>query len=182
MAFLDWFKRPEEADTTPEALRNIVSRLEGLPPDRARRHAALAFILSRVAHADMQLGEAEATKVRELLVKLGEMSDAEADRVAALAFEESRLRGGTENYSVVREFGTHATHEEKRRLLECLFAVAAADGSISTVEANALRQIGDELKLDRTEYLAVRSRFRDWLAVLQDGRFRAPDGSSDPTE
>nr|NIM62462.1 hypothetical protein [Acidobacteriota bacterium]NIQ87098.1 hypothetical protein [Acidobacteriota bacterium] len=49
----------------------------------------------------------------------------------------------------------------------CLFAVGAADDSISTTEDNVVRQIADELELEHPDFIAVRSRFREQLGVFQ---------------
>ena len=38
-----------------ETVRAIVRELEALPPERARYVAAFAFILARVAHADLEI-------------------------------------------------------------------------------------------------------------------------------
>ena len=67
-----------------------------------------------------------------------------------------------------------ASREEKVALLDCLFAVSAADESVSTTESNVIRQIADELKLDHRDYADARSRNRDRLSV-----FREPDATND---
>ena len=64
------------------------------------------------------------------------------------------------------------SREEKLALLDCLFAVSAPDLSVTTTESNVIRQIADELRLEHGDYIEVRSRFRDHLAVL-----RKPEGS-----
>ena len=87
--------------------------------------------------------------------------------VVQMAKTQSLLLGGTENYVVTREFNRMASREEKLSLLECLFAVSAADASVSTIESNVIRQIAEELKLEHREYADVRSKFRDDLAVLK---------------
>ena len=69
-----------------------------------------------------------------------------------------------------------ATHEQKLALLDCLFAVSAADVSISTIEDNVIRQIAAELRLEHKDFISVRSRYRDHLAVLQDPRESDGDG------
>jgi uncharacterized tellurite resistance protein B-like protein len=68
---------------------------------------------------------------------------------------------------VTREFNALATHSQKLALLDCLFAVAAADGSISTVEDNEASQIADELRIEHRDFVALRSAYRKYLAVLQ---------------
>ena len=56
--------------------------------------------------------------------------------------------GGTEDYLVTREFEKVASSEEKLELLDCLFAIGAADDSILTVEDNEIRRVASELKLE----------------------------------
>ena len=87
--------------------------------------------------------------------------------VVQMAKTQNLLFGATENYLVTREFNRMATHEQKLGLLHCLFAVAAADYSIATIEDNEIAQIADELRIEHKEFIAVRSRFRDQLAVLK---------------
>jgi uncharacterized tellurite resistance protein B-like protein len=63
-----------------------------------------------------------------------------------------------------------ATREQKLALLDCLFAVAAADENITSEEDNVVKQIASELKLSHDEYITARSRYREYLAVLKPGR------------
>ena len=57
--------------------------------------------------------------------------------------------------------------EERVQLLDCAFAVAAADGAITAVETNECMRVAEELGFTREEALAVRSRFRDKLTLLR---------------
>ncbi len=90
-----------------------------------------------------------------------------------MAKTQNLLFGGTENYLVAKEFNRLATREQKLSLLHCLFAVSAADDSISTTENNVVRQVAEELNLEHADFIAVRSRFREHLAV-----FQKPDSSN----
>ena len=160
---------PEAAAGETETVRRIAARLEGLPPERARHLAAFAYVLARVAHSDLEIDAAESTEMERLVTELGGLPSAEATLVVEIAKSQARLLGGTENYVVTREFRRGATPEERAQLLECVFAVAAADGSISAVESVECGRIADELGFTREEALAVRSRFRDKLSVLKGG-------------
>jgi len=60
MSILDWLglKREtaeDEAGET-ETVRRIVGELRALPPEQARYVAAFAFVLARVAHAEVDAG------------------------------------------------------------------------------------------------------------------------------
>ena len=92
---------------------------------------------------------------------------AQAVLVVHIAKSQHRLFGGTENFLVTREYSRLATHEEKLGLLECLFAVSAADESISSVEDHEVRRIAAELGLGHADFIAARTDFRQYLAVLK---------------
>jgi len=55
-------------------------------------------------------------------------------------------------------------------LLDCLFAVAAADKVISSIEDREIRLINDELQLTHDQYIAARYKFRQYLGVLKDSQ------------
>jgi len=150
-----------------ETVRRIAARLESLPAERARHLAAFAYVLARVAHADLEIDASESAQMERLVTELGGLAAAEASLVVEIAKSQARLLGGTENYVVTREFRRHATADERTRLLECVHAVAAADGTISAVESAECMRIAEELGFTREEALAVRNTFRDKLPLLR---------------
>ncbi|MEE8412372.1 MAG: TerB family tellurite resistance protein [Acidobacteriota bacterium] len=160
---------PEPQDNRGETdtVRKIVARLDGLPEDKARFVAAFAFMLSRVAHADLDISDEETRAMEQIVVERGGLPEEQATLVVQMAKTQNLLFGGTENYLVAKEFNRIATREQKLSLLHCLFAVGAADDSISATENNVVRQIAEEINLDHADFIAVRSRFREHLAVFQ---------------
>lgn len=160
------------ADT--DSVRRIVARLDDMPEDRARFAAAFAYLLSRVARADLVIDPDETAEMERLIVERGHLDPDQAVLVVQMAKTQNRLFGGTENYLVAKEFGKLAGHDQKLALVDCLFAVSAAGGTISAVEDGVIRQIADELRLEHRDYIEVRSRWRDRLAVLQ--RPETPEG------
>jgi uncharacterized tellurite resistance protein B-like protein len=78
---------------------------------------------------------------------------------------------------VTREFGRLSDTGEKIQLLECLYAVAAADGVITGDETNEVASIAEEIGLSRADATALRSRFRDKLAEFQKLKGEAGSGS-----
>ena len=153
--------------TDTETVRKIVDALDRLDPDHARYVAAFAYNLSRVAHADMKISPQEIAAMEKIVQDLGGLPEEQAILVVQMAKTQSLLFGGTENYLVTREFNKIANHDQKLGLLECLFAVSAADESISTVEDNEVRKISRELKLEHADFIEARSAFREYLAVLK---------------
>jgi uncharacterized tellurite resistance protein B-like protein len=165
MPILSFLVARTEAET--DTVRKIVDELDHLPADRARFVASFAFILSRVAHADMKISSEETGAMERIVMEHGQLPEEQAIIVVQMAKTQNVLFGGTENYVVTREFNEIASREDKLALLDCLVAVSAADRKISTAEDNVIRQISNELKLDHADFIAVRSRFREHLAVLK---------------
>jgi uncharacterized tellurite resistance protein B-like protein len=153
------------ADT--ETVRKVIEKLDHLEPARARFIAAFGYILGRVANADMKITPEEVRAMERIIMERGGLPEEQALIVVQTAKTRTQLFGGTENFLVTREFSRIATREEKLALLDCLFAVAAADAGISTTEDSEIRQITNELGLGHPDFIAVRSRWKDQLSVFK---------------
>jgi uncharacterized tellurite resistance protein B-like protein len=163
-------RRAQVAGDEPEAtetVRRLVRQLDDLEPERARFIAAFACVLSRVARADLRVTDEETRAMERITIEHAGLPEAQAVLVVQLAKSCNLLFGGTENYTVTRELGRSATREQKLALLDCLFAVSAADLSITTAEDNVIDQIVRELGLERSDLVDVRRRFRDQRAVMR---------------
>jgi uncharacterized tellurite resistance protein B-like protein len=151
----------------PRSVREIAAKLERLPPETARFLAGFAYVLARVANADLDIAAAESEEMRRTVRVLAGLSADEADLVVEIAKSQARLLGGTENYVVTREFRRTSTPLQRAQLLECLYAVTAADGTISTAESREIANVAEELGFTRAEANALRTRYRDKLAEFQ---------------
>jgi len=151
-----------------DSIRRIVKALDQLEPQRAKRIAAFAFVLSRVANADMDISDQEVREMVRLVMDWAELPEEVAVLVVEIARHQSILFGGTDNFLVTRELKESASHEEKVRLLHCLFAVSAADDSISSSEEAIVAQIAAELGIDLREMVAIRAAYRDKRAVMKN--------------
>jgi uncharacterized tellurite resistance protein B-like protein len=159
-------REPEESS----ALRDVVSALDRLEPDRARYVARFAYLLGRVAHADQQ-ASAEETSVMERLVRdEGGLTPEQAMLVVSLAKTSNLLFGGTADFEVARDFAGSATYDEKLALARCLFAVAASEDAISMTEETEIHRILNQMKIHPNDLTALRVAHRTHLP----GIARAP--------
>jgi uncharacterized tellurite resistance protein B-like protein len=149
-----------------ETVRKIVAALDSMEPERARFIAAFAYILCRVARADLHISPAETQAMERIVVERGGLPEEQAILVVQMAKTQSTLFGGTENFLVTREFNRIATHEQKLALLDCLFAIAS-DEMISTVEDNEISRICSELHISHDEFISVRMAYREHRKVLK---------------
>lgn len=170
LEFLGLGKQRSEPTSPAETatVRKIVDRLNHMDPEHAQFVAAFAYVLSRVAHADMQISDEETRAMEAIVSEHGGLPEEESIIVVQMAKSQNLMFGGTENFLVTRELNRIATREQKLALLDCLYAVSAADDSISATESNVIRQIAQELRLEHADLIQVRSRYRDKLAVLRE--------------
>ena len=155
------------ASPETETVRKIVNALDGMDPVQARYVAAFAYLLGRVAFADREISPEETRAMERIIMERSGLPEEQAILVVQMAKTQNKLFGGTENFLVTQEFNEIATREQKLALLHCLYAVSAADRSVSTVEENAIRNISNELLLSHDDFINVRLDYRDYLSVLK---------------
>ena len=163
---------PESKVGETATVRRIVARLEAMPPEEARYLAGFAYVMSRAAHADMDISDAETSAMERAVLELGGLDEAQAVLVVQLAKLQARSHGETEDFVVTREFGKIATLEQKLALLRCCFLVAVADGSISAEEAAVVNEIAHELDVTRQDLNGVRAEFVERFSAIQAMRRR----------
>lgn len=173
MSIFDWLKhsgdnkRPSDEPGSSSAVRDIAQRLSDLEPEQARWTAAFAMVLARAARADLDISREELEKMREIVHEIGGLPGDQALLVAEMAAHRNELLGTTEDYLSTREFRKVAGEGDNERLLNCLFAVTAADDIISLVEEEEVRQVANELGIESRTFNRIRAEFRDKRAVLR---------------
>ena len=170
MAFLDLFRsRSQDTAQTGDTatVRKIVQALDEMDGERAQYVAAFAYLLSRVANADLTISAEETQEMEDIVRRFGELPEEQAVLIVEIAKRQNRLFGGTEDFKVAREFKRLASREQREELLHCLFAVSAADDDITGEEEGRIRQIADELGFSHREYAAVRSEYNDQRSVMK---------------
>jgi uncharacterized tellurite resistance protein B-like protein len=166
--FLGFDAQPTRgASAETDSVRKVVEALDHLEESHARYIAAFGYVLGRIAHADLKISPEETAAMERIVREHTQLPEAEAVIVTQIAKTRAQLFGGTENFLVTREFDRVATREQKLALLDCLFAVAAAEGHISVTEDNEIKQVSQELHLDHPDFIGVRSRWKDQLSVFQ---------------
>ena len=163
---------PADTDT----IHRIAAELDQLEPDRARFVAAFAFVLSRIASADHQIEADEVALMERLLAERAHLPADQAALVVQMAKTQQLLFGGTDDFLVTRELARIASHDEKLAILDCLFAVAAADHRVRPSEADEIGRIARELRVDQSEVSRLRLAYKDKLSA----RLAGPSNTAGP--
>lgn len=172
MSIRKWFGLPDDSPGSGDAevLRKIAQALESMPEERARFIAAFAYVLGRVAYADRVVDELETHTMEQLVAEKTGLTEAQAVLAVQVAKSQAQLFGGTDDFVVTRTLKDSASRQQKMAILDCLFAVAASEGGVATVEDTEISQIASELGLEHAAFIEVKSRYRHELNVLrQDG-------------
>ena len=151
------------ANPFTEQLRRHLSTID---EDRLEFLAGFAGQLTRVAYADEDVSQEERDSITTILVEHAALSSSDAVVVIDLLLGRLQELRGANEFQLNRAVNDHATSDEKEHLVDCLFAVAAADDLISNVEDQEIRRIAYGLDLTNKRLMEIRSRYRDRLEIL----------------
>ncbi len=113
-------------------------------------------LMAKIAHIDGEQTEAEFQAMVDTVQEHWRLGDTAATFVTEVA-----LAAVNESYDtnrIMNELSKAATRRERRQILTALFAVAAADGDISTDEHEEIRVIARGLKLTHEDFINAKQR------------------------
>lgn len=137
--------------------------------------AAFAGQLTRVAYADDDVSESEIEIISRLLVDHAGLLAEEARVVVDLLGAQLEALRGCEEFRLNRAINDRASREEKEKLVDFLYAVAAADDLVSNQEDQEIRRVAHALDIPTPRLMEIRGRFRDHLEILRHAASRRGD-------
>ncbi|NJM06662.1 hypothetical protein HC891_11475 [Candidatus Gracilibacteria bacterium] len=128
----------------------------GVSDEAARTLSLAGGLLAYIANVDKKITPAELQNLIETL-KIGwSLSDTAAALVAEAAISE--ITRDIDLFQLTRAYGERSSAEDRIRLLDALFAVAAVDGEISSAEQAELSRIASQIYLTSEDVAAARMR------------------------
>lgn len=117
---------------------------------------ATAALLIETARQDETVTAAECDAVTRAVRDRFGLTEEEAENLMRLAEEE--MRGATDYYQFTSLINRHLDHAQKIHMVESLWRVAAADGSVDRYEEHLVRRIAELLYLSHGEFIAAKHR------------------------
>lgn len=154
-------------ESEPASLAEIGQQLELLAPDEARFVAAFSYLLARIAAADLSTDDAEREAMGERLQGFAKLDPDRAALLANAAIQAAATYSPSDDHLVARAFRDMSDASARIRLIRCLYAVAAADQNISTVEDNEIFEVAGAIGIPRSDVVAVRSEFKEYIGSLK---------------
>jgi uncharacterized tellurite resistance protein B-like protein len=122
------------------------------------RTCLIGGLMGIVARADGEIDGRELEEIRSRLESCGRFTPEVMDVLMAVVNEES-VRG-LDRSRILAELSQDITFEQKIDLLDLLFAVASANGSLTHLELEELRGISAGLNLSHRQYIDAKLRSR----------------------
>jgi len=122
-----------------------------IPEQDLKKLSLAGGLMARVANVDRQTTSGEFEAMVEAMQHGWNITPDAAALVAEVALSEVSLE--VDYFRLTREFFTFTTQEDRIQLLDVLFAVAAADGGISSAETAEIRTISNGLKLTHKQFI-----------------------------
>jgi len=128
--------------------------------------ACIAGLLARVAYVDFDLDPGELEQIKTSLTDWEFNKEIQSDIVAAIAIEHIKEMAGLENHLYAHPLREHLTQDERFKVLQSLFLVAASDGSVDGVESEEIRVIAKGLELSNQHFIVARAEVAKYLRAL----------------
>jgi putative ABC transport system ATP-binding protein len=129
-----------------EGTSRMLNLLEKHDPNSASYLATFAFALARVAYADNVVTESERDQMRQILHEVAKMEPSEVEFIMELSMMQKRAKAGLDNSAEYPDFD----NERSQHFVESLYAIAEADGNISTEEIVEIQAIATEFGVPDT--------------------------------
>ncbi|NJN19334.1 MAG: hypothetical protein HC822_25325 [Oscillochloris sp.] len=128
----------------------------GISAAEARVLALAGGLLAYVARVDQEVTNDEFERIRSALAESWGIDAARSVIVAEAALAE--VSAGLDFYRLTKSFADSTSIETRARFVDALFAVAAADGEISSDESAEISRIVASINLTHDHFVAARRR------------------------
>ena len=119
--------------------------------DDLRKLSLVGGLMAKVAYQDREVTDTEIAKMIEAIENNWGLSKEESTFLAEVAV--SSVDVTYDSFRMMRELVTDTTLEERRHVVEVLFAIAAADGEMSFDEIEEIRLIARGLELSHRDFI-----------------------------
>lgn len=136
-------------------------KLNTIESGRLEYLALFGGILGRVAYADRDFNQEELVHLQEKLGSLANCTPQEAELIAVVV-QDATLKG-VDNAYLIADFFNNSTEEQRRQLLDCLFALSIADGKMSNEEIEEIRAIASGLGFSHKVFINAKLKARNSL-------------------
>ncbi len=169
MGFFDFFTNQSQPEL--KKFNQLFIELQNNFPDLSEKDlvvsSCIAGLLARIAYVDFHLDPEEIRKIDHLIQDWSFNPEIDSSVLANMAITHIKEMAGLENHLYVHPLNEYLSQEDKYRVLQSLFLVAASDGNVDTVESEEIRIITKGLNLSNQHFIAARAGVAKYLGALK---------------
>lgn len=162
------FKKKQTQEQSTALKQQIVKQFPGVDESEINLLASISGLLARVAFVDMVFTDEEKVGMQQALKSLFPDHEQHLPAIVELAINNAKELSGIEDHLYSEELNKRFSEDERYRLLEILFQVAASDGVADNYESEEIRIICKSLLLTPQHYIAARATVRNKLGALKN--------------
>jgi uncharacterized tellurite resistance protein B-like protein len=167
MGFFDLFTIKEEKTFINSLHEKFHQHFPNASEEKLVIMSCLAGLMARVAYIDFEVQDIERTNMELALKHWMELKDDEAKVLADIAITEMKALSGLDTRKFCTPLVDLLNVNERFKVLEALFQVAAADGDVDNAESNEISYISKSLVLENKYFLSARAQVKDFLTSLK---------------
>jgi uncharacterized tellurite resistance protein B-like protein len=131
-----------------------------------RLRLAAAALLIETARADFAQDAQEQAALEPLLCRALDLSQDEVHGLIEAA--QARVDVATSLYEFTRVINDYYSAEQKRRLIEAMWAVAYVDGNVHRYEEHLIRRTAELIYVPHAQYIEAKLTAREQVAVSRN--------------
>ena len=127
-----------------------------LPEDKLYFLCLVGSLMASIANVDNHIDPAEKKALKACLADQFSLKGKELDLLFNVVEEQGRK--GFDYHEVVSEINRLTSYNDRLHFMECLFAVAAADGEIAHEESEEIRRITKSMRIPHKTFIQAKVR------------------------
>lgn len=168
MDFFKLFKNEDENQVKKysELYAQLETEFPGMNEDILVISSCIAGLMARVAYVDFHIAPEEISQIEKSFSEWKIHENFDSNLVTQMAIKHINEMAGLENHLYVHPLKEHLSKEERYKVIQTLFLVAASDGNVESLESEEIRIICKGLELSGQHFIAARAEVANYLGAL----------------
>lgn len=168
MGFWDLFKEDDKNNKIQTGLfHELKTKLPNASENELIFTACISGLLARIAYVDFKVTDEEVNHIEAVLKEWTEFSNEMIEVIREVSIKHIKELAGLENHMYVHHLKPLIDKNERYKVVEALFALAASDGIVENIESEEIRIVVKGFDLSDQHFLAARATVAKKLGALK---------------
>lgn len=169
MGFFDFFQNKDDKQVSKygSLFDSLSQEFPSIPEQDLVLTSCIAGLMANIAYRDFEIDPKEIESMKQILIdwKITESIDQEV--VVKMALDHVQDFAGLENHLFVYPLKNNLSKDQKYKVLQALFVIAASDGSVDNIESEEIKMICHGLELSSQHFLSARAEVAEFINALR---------------